>query len=360
MIAIELRDLSKRFGSVVALDNVSMKFQKEIITVLLGPSGCGKTTCLRCIAGLERPDSGDIYFGEDVVSSKEKFVPPSKRGIGMVFQSYAIWPHMSVFDNVAYALKVQKAGSEETERRVKEVLNLVKLQGLEKRYGTQLSGGQQQRVALARALIYNPRILLLDEPLSNLDAKLRESTRFDLKDLQSKLKTTTIYVTHDQAEALVIADEVVVMNKGKIEEINTPLELYKNPKSKFAAEFIGLSNFIQGVLKEYDKEQGKAIVSTKSGTPIEVFTVGEYVLNESVAVMVRPEDVGLEKKPSLEGTILEGTIRARAFLGNLLDLIVDVEGIGDLRVQKDSTVAYDRGDRVFVHLDPATCKILRS
>lgn len=359
MIAIEAKDVTKTFGRVVALDNVSMNFKKGIITVLLGPSGCGKTTFLRCIAGLERPDSGEILFEGKMMSSKNIYVPPSKRGIGMVFQSYAIWPHMTVFNNVAYPLKMRKVQRGDMEKQVQEALRLVRLDGLEKRYATQLSGGQQQRVALARALVYNPIILLLDEPLSNLDAKLRESSRFELKRLQSKLGTTVVYVTHDQAEALVLADEIAIMNVGKIEEIGNAVEIYKSPKSKFAAEFIGLSNFVLGVIAEKDVRQGKTIVSTEAGASIGV-TESEHELNEDVIVMIRPEDVIIQdsRTPCYKNTF-EARIRTIAFLGNIVDFILEVKGIGDMRVQDSALRGFKEGDSVFVYLDPEACKVLR-
>lgn len=360
MDAIELKNLTKKFGQVIALDNVNMKFKKGVITVLLGPSGCGKTTCMRCVAGLERPDSGEIYFEEKLVSSKDVFLPPSKRNIGMVFQSYAIWPHMTVFDNVAYPLKILKLPQSEIHKKVEEALNLVRLEGLGERYATQLSGGQQQRVALARALVYDPTILLLDEPLSNLDARLRESTRFELKELQSRLGTTVIYVTHDQGEALVLADELAVMKQGKIVEIGTSTELYKNPKSKFTAEFIGLSNFILGVIAEHDTEKKKVMVNTQSGTLIEVDVVRGYELNEEVIIMIRPEDVDLYRhKTPRKGNFLEGRVRGKAFLGNIVDYMIEVSGIGSFRVQKDPSVNFNEGDKVLLYLDPAYCRLIK-
>jgi iron(III) transport system ATP-binding protein len=353
VVVVEAKHVSKRFGDILALDDVSVRFREGIVTVLLGPSGCGKTTFLRCIAGLERPDSGDVLVGDQIVSSTDKFVPPSKRGVGMVFQSYAIWPHMSVFENVAYPLKLLKVPQDEIHKRVNTALILVELQGLEKRGATELSGGQQQRVALARALVYSPRLLLLDEPLSNLDAKLRESTRFELRELQSRLRTTMIYVTHDQAEALVLADQVVVMNKGRIEEISTPEQLYRNPKSMFAAQFIGSSNLIQAVVLACDADQREAFARTEGGCVIKICTSTDLKPNLQVTLGIRPEDIILHHSSVGGAGALVGKVRSRAFLGNVTELNVEVEGIGNLRVQERSDADLREGDSVSVSVDPA-------
>lgn len=241
-MSVELVKVSKRFGRVIAVNKVSIKVEKGEFFTLLGPSGCGKTTTLRIIAGLEMPDEGRVLMdGQDVTN-----LPPHKRDIAMVFQNYALWPHMTVFENVAYGLRVRRVPDGEVRRRVREVLELVKLEGLENRYPAQLSGGQQQRVALARALVIQPRVLLLDEPLSNLDAKLRTEMREELRRIQKSLNITTIYVTHDQEEAMVLSDRVAVMNSGNIVEVGKPEELYSRPRTLFTATFIGRYNLLEG------------------------------------------------------------------------------------------------------------------
>ncbi|MEM2414106.1 MAG: ABC transporter ATP-binding protein, partial [Sulfolobales archaeon] len=247
-MSIELVQVSKRFGKVLAVDKVSVEIEKGEFFTFLGPSGCGKTTTLRIIAGLEIPDEGRVIMdGADIT-----YLPPHKRDTAMVFQNYALWPHMTVFENVAYGLKVRKYPKEEIRRKVKEVLELVRLEGLEDRYPTQLSGGQQQRVALARALVVEPKALLLDEPLSNLDAKLRIEMREELKRIQKSLNITAVYVTHDQEEAMVLSDRIAVMNRGRVVQIGSPEELYGRPKTLFVATFIGKYNILEGVVREVE------------------------------------------------------------------------------------------------------------
>ncbi|MBW2514511.1 MAG: ABC transporter ATP-binding protein, partial [Deltaproteobacteria bacterium] len=235
MAYIDIQNLYKSFKNIVAVNRIQLGVKKGEMLTLLGPSGCGKTTTLRCIAGLEKPEEGDIVIdGRPLLS--EGFVQPSKRGIGMVFQNYAVWPHMKVFNNVAYGLKLQKLPKNEVRKKTGDVLELVGLGGLEDRYPSQLSGGQQQRVALARALVRNPKVLLLDEPLSNLDAKLREELRFEIKSLVRRMGITAVYVTHDQAEAMVISDRIAVMDSGNIVQIGTPQDIYQTPANKFVAD----------------------------------------------------------------------------------------------------------------------------
>ena len=242
-----VKTFTSKQETVTALDNVTVSTPPNRILTLLGPSGCGKTTLLRCIAGLESPDSGEIVIGGEVVWSRDKGIslPPERRGIGMVFQSYAIWPHMTVFGNVAYPLEVRKVPKHEIEERVAKVLDLVQLSGFQDRPATKLSGGQQQRVALARALVAEPKVILFDEPLSNLDAKLRESTRQELRDFLSELAISAIYVTHDQVEALTIADDIAVMRNGRIVELGTPQDIYLRSNNPFVVDFIGRANFLR-------------------------------------------------------------------------------------------------------------------
>lgn len=248
MTRIRLEGITRTYGNVIAVDNVSLDINRGELFTFLGPSGCGKTTTLRIIAGFEIPDSGRLYFDDEDVT----FLKPYKRNTAMVFQNYALWPHMTVFENVAYGLKIRKKQlgltDEDIKRMVLEALELVKLSGLEDRYPLQLSGGQQQRVALARALVVQPRVLLLDEPLSNLDAKLRVEMREEIKKIQKKLGITTIYVTHDQLEALSISDRMGIMNKGRLVQVGTPQELYFKPKNIFVADFLGRSSIYHGEL----------------------------------------------------------------------------------------------------------------
>ncbi|WP_089942052.1 ABC transporter ATP-binding protein, partial [Candidatus Entotheonella palauensis] len=241
MARVEVRGLTKHFGSEVAVAGIDLSAPEGHFVTLLGPSGCGKTTTLRCLAGLERPDAGEIYIGDQCVAAPRQniWVPPEKRNIGMVFQSYAVWPHLTVFDNIAYGLRVRGIGRSEIAKRTQETLDLVGLSGFADRYATQLSGGQQQRVSLARALAYNPSVILFDEPLSNLDAKLREHMRLELTRLQQRLGITAVYVTHDQSEALVMSDTIIVMNHGRILQQGAPEAIYAEPASRFVADFVG-------------------------------------------------------------------------------------------------------------------------
>ena len=242
MASVTITGVTKSFGNVKVLQEFNQKFEDGEFITLLGPSGCGKTTMLRLIAGFEKPSSGEIYIGDKLVSSEKEFLPPEKRGIGMVFQSYAVWPHMNVFDNIAYPLKIQKISKNEIEERVNQVLKIVHLEQYKDRFPSELSGGQQQRVAL----VAQPEILLLDEPLSNLDAKLREEMRYEIKEITKKLKITVIYVTHDQIEAMTMSDRIVLINKGEVQQVAPPQEIYSKPKNMFVANFVGKVDFIKG------------------------------------------------------------------------------------------------------------------
>ncbi len=242
MVDVKIENLTKKFGKVTAVDNISFTAKDKEFTTLLGPSGCGKTTILRLIAGLEIPDNGKIWIDDKLVSDTGvSIIPTEKRSIGMVFQSYALWPHMTVFDNIAFPLKIRKLSKDEIKRKIRNIVSLVKLNGLEGRYPWQLSGGQEQRVALARAMVYNPEILLLDEPFSNLDANVREKMRYELKKLQGKIGITTIYVTHDQIEARILSDKIIIINNGTIIQEGAIQEILKKPANKFVAKFIKYS-----------------------------------------------------------------------------------------------------------------------
>ncbi len=246
MSSVTCRKITKNYGSVQVIHEFSYVFNDKEFITLLGPSGCGKTTMLRMIAGFERPTTGEILIDDEIVSSSDEFIPPNLRNIGMVFQSYAVWPHMNVFDNAAYPLKIQRVNRNEIRRRVDEILEAVHLSEYSQRMPNELSGGQQQRVALARALVSNPKLLLLDEPLSNLDAKLRESMRYEIKELQKHFGITVVYVTHDQTEAMTMSDRVIVFNKGIVQQIDTPMNIYRKPANEFVADFVGRINFIEG------------------------------------------------------------------------------------------------------------------
>ncbi|MBQ6775616.1 MAG: ABC transporter ATP-binding protein [Synergistaceae bacterium] len=246
MSSITLTNITKYYGDVQVIQTFSEVFSDKEFITLLGPSGCGKTTMLRMIAGFERPTTGEIKIDDKIVSGLDVFVPPNLRNIGMVFQSYAVWPHMNVFNNVAYPLKIQKVAKSEITTRVENILEAVHLSPYISRMPNELSGGQQQRVALARALVSNPRVLLLDEPLSNLDAKLRETMRYEIKDIQKKFGITVVYVTHDQTEAIEMSDRVIVFNRGIVQQVDTPLNIYSHPANEFVADFIGKVSFVHG------------------------------------------------------------------------------------------------------------------
>lgn len=359
MAFIEIKNLFKKFGNVIAINHVNLEVKKGEILTLLGPSGCGKTTTLRCIAGLEKPDSGDVLIDGKPMFS-QGFVPPAKREIGMVFQNYAVWPHMRVFDNIAYGLKLQKLPSAIIKQKVAEILASVDLSGLEERYPGQLSGGQQQRVALARALIRNPKVLLLDEPLSNLDAKLREKMRFEIKSLVRRMNITTLYVTHDQAEAMVISDRIAVMDKGNIVQVGSPEEIYKKPASRFVADFIGTTNFIAGEITALSAHTEMVYVNTEFQQKLlcRVSDSTLVALHKKVYVSIRPEDVEifLQETKNKEN-LFKGTIVHRAYLGNFLYLFVAIQKTM-IRAQVSYHIPQKEGEEVFLFLPPQKCLIL--
>jgi iron(III) transport system ATP-binding protein len=315
---------------VRAAQDVSFAVPQGKLFTLLGPSGCGKTTTLRSIAGLERPRRGRVAVGPRVMFSAEDgiFVPPNQRNFGMVFQSYAIWPHMNVFQNVAFPLEVRRNKPRRTEiaDKVMRVLGAVQLAELAERDATKLSGGQQQRLALARALVMEPQLLLLDEPLSNLDAKLREAMRFELKRLQRELGLTTVYVTHDQSEALALSHEIAVMSEGRIMQIGSPRDIYQRPRNRFVADFVGTTNFLDAKVVSSASHNGRCQVATRFGA-LDVQCSQPLQQNEAVVISVRPEDIELAEQapPRADGTnVLTGTVHAKAFLGEYLDFQVRV------------------------------------
>lgn len=359
---IKVEALVKTFsgGEVRAVDGVGFTVPEKTIFTLLGPSGCGKTTTLRSIAGLERPDSGTVQLFEDTVFSSDRgvFVPPFQRRIGMVFQSYAIWPHMTVLQNVAYPLKGRGLGRKGIRNRALNALELVNLGELWDRPAPTLSGGQQQRVALARAIAGNPKILLLDEPLSNLDAKLREEMRGQIRELQQKLGITSLYVTHDQVEALALSDFIAIMDGGKLVETGTPRDVYLHPKSRFAAQFVGLTNVIPARwVRAEDHDLYR--VETRFGTLLcpshrsESFTNGSAVL-----VLVRPENIRLSATPTPNhSNVWSGRVVSATFLGECVDLEVAC-GDRTIRARVNPFQSVEQGAEVHLHVDPACCSVI--
>ena len=359
MAFIEIKGLLKQFKKVVAVNHIDLEVKQGEMLTLLGPSGCGKTTTLRCIAGLERPEGGDIVIdGRPMLS--EGFVEPSKRGIGMVFQNYAVWPHMRVYKNIVYGLKIEKLPRAEIRDRANKVLELVGLTGLEDRYPGQLSGGQQQRVALARALVSNPKVLLLDEPLSNLDAKLREELRFEIKSLVRRMGITSVYVTHDQAEAMVISDRIAVMDSGSVVQIGNPEEIYKRPVNKFVADFIGTMNFIPGEITEVLPDAGMAYVRTGFCDRMRCRASENAPVSpgDKVYASIRPEDVDvIASPPENSENRFTGTIVHKAYLGNFLYLFVNLQDTM-IRVQVSHHLPQEEGQQLDLFLNPQKSMIL--
>ncbi len=359
MAFIEIQNLFKRFKDVVAINRIQLEINKGEMLTLLGPSGCGKTTTLRCIAGLEKPDEGDIVIdGKPMLS--QGFVQPSQRGIGMVFQNYAVWPHMKVYNNIVYGLKLQKIPKLKIRERAQQVLELVGLAGLEDRYPAQLSGGQQQRVALARALVTNPKVLLLDEPLSNLDAKLREELRFEIKSLVRRMGITSVYVTHDQAEAMVISDRIAVMDSGNVVQIGTANEIYEKPANKFVADFIGTMNFMPGEVVEVLPDAAGVYIRTEFSEKMQCKMSGNAATSpgEKVYASIRPEDVEIfTELPQTSENLYKGTIVHRAYLGNFLYFFVSVNDTM-IRVQVPHHLPQEEGQELYLFLNPQKCMIL--
>jgi spermidine/putrescine ABC transporter ATP-binding subunit len=324
---IAVDSLTKRFGPLAAVSDVSLAIEEGEMFTLLGPSGCGKTTLLRLLAGFYTPDAGEIRFGDSVVNG----VPPHERGIGMVFQNYALWPHMTVSENVAYGLKLRKVSSSDRAARVLAVLEKVGLTGLGDRYPGQLSGGQQQRVALARALVLNPKMLLLDEPLSNLDAKIRVQVRAEIRKLQKELGITAVYVTHDQEEALAMSDRIAVFSLGKVCQVGPPKALYERPTTRFVADFIGINNLVDGTVRSLDGPHGSLRADTALGEILAIHD-GRLAPGARCVVCIRPENVALGTQPGADRNQFSGKITFTAYLGNTLRYDVDLGGGMTFRV----------------------------
>ena len=332
---IELRNVSKAFDGETVLDQINLDIYDNEFLTLLGPSGCGKTTTLRLIGGFETPDVGDILFLGDRIND----TPPHKRNINTVFQRYALFPHLNVFDNVAFPLREKKVPKAEVEQRVKEMLSMVALTGFEHRSVTSLSGGQQQRVAIARALISRPKVLLLDEPLAALDLKLRKDMQQELKNIQKATGITFVFVTHDQEEALSMSDTIVVMSEGKIQQIGTPIDIYNEPQNAFVADFIGESNIVDGVMREDYRV-------TFSGHTFECVDKG-FAKNENVDVVVRPEDVDIVSE---EKGMLRGVVTSVTFMGVHYEIIVDINGFKWM-IQTTDFVDVDEHIGLFIEPD---------
>jgi iron(III) transport system ATP-binding protein len=347
MSKLVLKNVSRRYGAFEAVADFSLELQKGEFVSLLGPSGCGKTTTLRMIAGFAPPSAGTIEMDGQQISAPSGVVPPERRRMSMIFQSYAIWPNMTVGENVGFGLQVRKMSRAEIDRRVDAILDVVQMRSLKGRYPAELSGGQQQRVALARAIVVEPEVLLLDEPLSNLDANLREEMRFEIRRLHDEFKITTVYVTHDQSEAMVTSDRIVVMNKGRIEQVDAPHVLYGRPKSRFVAGFIGRTNFLEGMRNGSDVR-------------FDGFTAPAGSLEGadgtgSLLYSLRPQAVGLTaQKPSGPGLAIEAEITDRAYLGEYWDYQArPIGGAKAIRVSTAPTQVFEVGSHVWLEIDPA-------
>lgn len=348
---LELAQVTKTYGTTVAVHDVSVRVRPGEFVTFLGPSGCGKTTSLRLVAGFIEPTSGRISINGRAVSdpTTNVQVPPEDRNLGMVFQSYAVWPHMSVFDNVAYPLRVRRESRRDINHAVDRALDLVKMRELSRRHPHELSGGQQQRVAVARALVTTPDVLLLDEPLSNLDAKLREQMRIEIKELQNRTGVTIIFVTHDQLEAMVMSDRIVVMDKGEIQQIGTPEEIYRTPRNQFVADFIGAANFI-----DVEYAAGEARVLSGLGA---IAVADRGAPGARGVLMARPEQIGISLAPpgtpasGTEGAErgLRGIVQNRLFVGDAILYLVDVFG-STIRVKTSPDVSIDPGEAVNLEL----------
>jgi iron(III) transport system ATP-binding protein len=364
MAAVRLEALTKRYGEdVAAVRDLSLEIRHGELVSLLGPSGCGKTTTLRLIAGFLVPDAGEIWLDDRRLSSAGKAVPPERRGMSMLFQSYAVWPHKTVAENVTYGLKFRAVPRAEWARRLREALALVRLDGYASRYPGELSGGQQQRVALARALVVEPTILLLDEPLSNLDAHLREEMRFEIRRVHEALGITTVYVTHDQAEAMVTSDRIAVMNAGRVEQVGTPAEVYERPATAFVAGFIGRTNLLRG------RVAGDGRVACEGGLDLVTGAGAEHSAGSAVSVSIRPHTIalgsaaaGVPKAPA-DGAplnVLSGTVTRASYFGDAMDYQVAIDGTATtLRIAGPPGPRFAVGESVVVRIEPERCILVR-
>jgi spermidine/putrescine ABC transporter ATP-binding subunit len=361
MFAVELENVSKTFGKVRAVDNISLKVEKGIFLTLLGPSGCGKTTTLRMLAGFEKPDSGTINIMGALATDKA----PYERKTGMVFQNYALFPHMSVYDNIAFGLRMQHQKEKEIKVMVEECLRLIRLSGFGDRYPKQLSGGQQQRVALARALAFRPDVLLLDEPLSNLDLKLRLQMRFELKEIQRRVNVTAILVTHDQGEALGMSDQIAVMMNGRIQQLGTPIEVYEYPKNQAVADFIGEANFFEGKIIRIDKSE---IIIDLDGLTISASPLltkyynKELSENNRVVLMIKPQKIKISNEKEGNNSFL-GKIENIEYAGSEITYQISLSSDKSVKVKQQISDEFTdfkerTGADVYIHINPESCLIL--
>ena len=349
MTKLALRNVSRTFGSVTAVDDFSLALAQGEFVSLLGPSGCGKTTTLRMIAGFLDPTRGTIEMDGQLISSPGSSLPPEKRGMSMIFQSYAIWPNMTVAENVAFGLQVRRASRAETRTKVEHILDVVQMRHLRDRYPSELSGGPQQRVALARAIVVQPAVLLLDEPLSNLDANLREEMRYEIRRLHDEFHITTVYVTHDQAEAMVTSDRIAVMNQGRVEQVDEPRALYARPRTRFVAGFIGRTNFLDGEVRDGE------VVFDRFAIRLEQFADAS-ALRGRVSFSLRPQSIHLlrQRPPaSSRGSVIPGRVVQRAYLGEYWDYAVrPSESAVTLRVTARPQEVFEVDEAVWLELDP--------
>ncbi len=357
MASVEIRGLRKAFGGVEAVAGVDLSVRSGEFVALLGPSGCGKTTTLRLLAGFLPPDEGEIRVDDRVLSAPGRVVPPERRGMAMIFQSFAVWPHKTVAGNVAYGLKFKGVDRGETARRVEGMLRTVRLEAFSDRYPGDLSGGQQQRVALARALVVEPTILLLDEPLSNLDANLREEMRFEIRRLHEAFRITTLYVTHDQAEAIATADRIAVMHRGRIVQVGSPQEVYDRPQSAFVAGFLGRTNLIPGWV------EGSETFRATRGALVRTAPAPTHLVGEAGVASIRPHHVRLH--PAASATTgapinhFEGKVLRATYFGEGMDYLVDVPSLGQsLRVSTAPSHPVGVGEAVILSTDPVHCLVL--
>ncbi len=351
MASVELRGRTKRFGSLAVVDQVSLRIDHGQLVCLLGPSGCGKTTTLRLIAGFLEPSDGEIRVGERVVSSKTRTLPPESRKMSMIFQSYALWPHMTVAENIMYGLRLRKLDRETIAKKLQAILATAKLEPLAHRYPGELSGGQQQRVALARALIVEPETLLLDEPLSNLDANLREEMRFEIRRLHDQYRYTTVYVTHDQSEAMTTADLIAVMNGGKIDQLGTPEDIYERPQSEFVARFIGAANVIRGTARDENHVAFAGGILRVAGAKLSA--------GRPAAVAIRQHDIQLAvERPQEAQNTIQARVMRQVFLGATRDYLVETPDGASLRVVTPPHNQVTEGSEVWLTLPPDRCRAL--
>jgi len=331
MSEIKLSNLSKSFGSTKAVNSINIDVKDGELITLLGPSGCGKTTTLRMIAGLEIPDKGEIIINGKNVSR----IPPWERNCGFVFQKYALFPHLNIFENIAYGLRIRKKKRSYIKEKVEFLAKMLDITNFLDRYPRQLSGGQQQRVSVARALVIDPIVLLMDEPLTGLDAKLREKVRFELKNIQRKVGITTIYVTHDQEEAFVLADRIIVMNKGRIEQMGEPMDVYYKPRTAFVAEFIGSGNVLEGIVKEVDNNKSVANISVSEGFEFKAVKIKEPLeYNDKVVVIFKNSDISVysqKEEMNDKSNIFKMNILGLTFIGSIMRLFLQKENI-DIKV----------------------------